>query len=196
MSYAQPLPAVTGHWWALAVRGGVAILFGLAALVRPGIALEALILLFGAYVLVDGVFSIVGVFGGARGGMPRWLLFLEGVVGIVVGLITFVFPVITAFVLYFLIIIWALVTGVAEIVTAIRLRQEITGEWALILSGILSIIFAVVLLFSGAIGVFTLVWVIGIYAIIFGVLLLITAFQVRGQQHSNGGGGSRPSRVN
>ncbi|MBA2343859.1 MAG: HdeD family acid-resistance protein [Rubrobacter sp.] len=188
------MPAVTGHWWALALRGGVAILFGLAALLRPGIALETLILLFGAYALVDGVFSIVGVFGGARGGMPRWLLFLEGVVGVLVGLITFVFPILTVFLLYFLIIIWALVTGIAEIATAIRLRQEITGEWALILGGLISILFAVVLLFSGAIGVFTLVWVIGIYAIIFGVLLLITAFQVRG--HQSGGGGGQSSRVN
>lgn len=179
----------------MAVRGGVAILFGLAALLRPGIALEALILLFGAYALVDGVFAIVGVFGGARGGMPRWLLLLEGIVDIVAGLIALFFPVLTAFALYFLIIVWALVTGVAEIATAIRLRREISGEWALILSGIISILFAVVLLFSGAIGVFTLVWVIGIYAIVFGVLLLITAFQVRGHQHSQGGGGQGSSRV-
>lgn len=196
MQSQSQLPAATGHWWALAVRGGIAILFGLAALLRPGIALEALILLFGAYVLVDGVFSVVGVFGGARGDMPRWLQLLEGVVGILVGLITFVFPVITAFLLYFLIIIWAIVTGLAEIATAIRLRQEITGEWALILSGAISILFAIVLLFSGAIGVFTLVWVIGIYAIIFGVLLLITAFQVRSHHGDGGGGSRRPSRVN
>jgi len=191
MSYTQPLPAATGHWWALALRGGVAILFGLAALLRPGIALEALILLFGAYALVDGVFSVVGVFGGTRGGIPRWLQLLEGVAGILVGLIAFVFPVITAFALYFMIIVWAIVTGIAEVAVAIRLRQEISGEWAMILGGMVSILFAIVLLFSGAIGVFTLVWVIGIYAIIFGVLLLITAFQVRGHQDDSGGGRSR-----
>ena len=182
------LPAATGHWWALALRGVLAILFGLAALLRPGIALEALILLFGAYALVDGVFSIVGVFGGARGGMPRWLLLLEGIAGIV----AFVLPVLTAFALYFLIIAWALVTGVAEISTAIRLRREIEGEWAMILSGALSILFAVVLLVSGAIGIFTLVWVIGVYAVVFGVLLLIAAFRVRGEADRGGG---RPSRA-
>jgi uncharacterized membrane protein HdeD (DUF308 family) len=186
------LPAVTGHWWALALRGVVAILFGLAALLRPGIALEALILLFGAYVLVDGAFSIVGVFGGARGGMPRWLLLLEGIAGIVAGVIAFVFPVLTAFTLYLLIIAWAIVTGVAEISTAIRLRQEIEGEWALALSGVISILFAVALLFSGALGIVTLVWVIGIYAVVFGVLLLITAFRVRGSEDQSG---DRPSRV-
>jgi uncharacterized membrane protein HdeD (DUF308 family) len=186
------LPAATGHWWALALRGVLAILFGLAALLRPGIALEALILLFGAYALVDGVFSIVGVFGGARGGMPRWLLLLEGIAGIVAGIVAFVLPVLTAFALYFLIIAWALVTGVAEISTAIRLRWEIEGEWALIFSGALSILFAVVLLVSGAIGIFTLVWVIGVYAVVFGVLLLIAAFRVRGEADRGGG---RPSRA-
>ncbi len=186
------LPAATGHWWALALRGVLAILFGLAALLRPGIALEALILLFGAYALVDGVFSIVGVFGGARGGMPRWLLLLEGIAGIVAGIVAFVLPVLTAFALYFLIIAWALVTGVAEISTAIRLRREIEGEWAMILSGALSILFAVVLLVSGAIGIFTLVWVIGVYAVVFGVLLLIAAFRVRGEADRGGG---RPSRA-
>jgi uncharacterized membrane protein HdeD (DUF308 family) len=186
------LPAATGHWWALALRGVLAILFGLAALLRPGIALEALILLFGAYALVDGVFSIVGVFGGARGGMPRWLLLLEGIAGIVAGIVAFFLPVLTAFALYFLIIAWALVTGVAEISTAIRLRREIEGEWAMILSGALSILFAVVLLASGAIGIFTLVWVIGFYAVVFGVLLLIAAFRVRGEADRGGG---RPSRA-
>jgi uncharacterized membrane protein HdeD (DUF308 family) len=186
------LPAATGHWWALALRGVLAILFGLAALLRPGIALEALILLFGAYALVDGVFSIVGVFGGARGGMPRWLLLLEGIAGIVAGIVAFVLPVLTAFALYFLIMAWALVTGVAEISTAIRLRREIEGEWAMILSGALSILFAVVLLVSGAIGIFTLVWVIGVYAAVFGVLLLIAAFRVRGEADRGGG---RPSRA-
>ena len=186
------LPAATGHWWALALRGVLAILFGLAALLRPGIALEALILLFGAYALVDGVFSIVGVFGGARGGMPRWLLLLEGIAGIVAGIVAFFLPVLTAFALYFLIIAWALVTGVAEISTAIRLRREIEGEWAMILSGALSILFAVVLLASGAIGIFTLVWVIGVYAVVFGVLLLIAAFRVRGEADRGGG---RPSRA-
>ena len=186
------LPAATGHWWALALRGVVAILFGLAALLRPGIALEALILLFGAYALVDGVFSIVGVFGGARGGMPRWLLLLEGIAGIVAGVIAFVLPVLTAFTLYFLIIVWAIVTGVAEISTAIRLRREIEGEWAMILSGAISILFAVVLLVSGVIGIFTLVWVIGIYAVAFGILLLITAFRVRGRDDRSG---DRPRRV-
>src|ERR687898_3580379 len=103
MTQPQALPSETGHWWALAIRGGIAILFGLAALLRPDIAVEALILLFGAYALVDGVFSIVGVFGGTRGGTPLWLLFIEGVVSILAGLIAFALLGLTAFLLLYLI---------------------------------------------------------------------------------------------
>jgi uncharacterized membrane protein HdeD (DUF308 family) len=188
----QALPAETGHWWALALRGVIAILFGLAALLRPGIALEALILLFGAYALVDGVFAIVGVFRGTRGGTPRWLLFLEGVVSILAGLIALIFPGLTAFALLYLVAAWAVVTGLAQIATAIRLRQEITGEWALILGGILSVIFGLILAVLPAVGILSLIWLVGAYAIAFGVLLLITAFQVRGGDDQ---ASERPRRV-
>jgi uncharacterized membrane protein HdeD (DUF308 family) len=187
------LPAESGHWWALALRGAIAILFGLAALLRPGIALEALILLFGAYALVDGVFSIVGVFGGTRSGTPRWILLVEGVAGILAGVIAFVFPILTAVVFLYLIAAWAIVTGIAEIATAIRLRQEIRGEWALIVGGVLSVLFGVLLGVVGPFaGILSLIWLIGAYAIAFGVLLLVTAFRVRGQDDQ---GGQRPRRV-
>ena len=184
------LPVETGHWWALALRGVIAILFGLAALLRPGIALEALILLFGAYVLVDGVFSIVGVFGGTRAGTPRWLLLLEGVVSILAGLIAFIFPGLTALALLYLIAAWAIITGGVQIGTAIRLRREIQGEWALILGGIASVLFGLILAVLPAVGILSLVWLIGAYAVAFGVLLLITAFRVRGRQNTG-----RSSRV-
>jgi uncharacterized membrane protein HdeD (DUF308 family) len=186
------LPAETGHWWALALRGVIAILFGLAALLRPDIALEALILLFGAYFLVDGVFAIVGVFRGTRSGTPRWLLLLEGVVGILAGIIAFVNPGLTAFALLYLVAAWAVFTGLAEIATAIRLRQEIRGEWALILGGILSVLFGVLLAVLPGVGILSLIWLIGAYAVVFGVLLLISAFQVRGRDNR---GDERPRRV-
>ena len=186
------LPAETGHWWALGLRGVLAILFGLAALLRPGLALEALILLFGAYALVDGAFSIVGVFGGTRGGTPRWLLLLEGIVSIAAGLIAFIFPGLTAIALLYLIAAWAVITGVMEVATAIRLRQEITGEWALIVGGILSVLFGVILAVLPAVGILSLIWLVGAYALAFGVLLLITAFQVRGRDDQ---GETRPPRV-
>ena len=194
MAQPQALPSETGHWWALALRGVIAILFGLAALLRPDIALEALILLFGAYALVDGVFAIVGVFGGTRGGTPRWLLVIEGIAGILAGLVAFVLPGLTAVLLLYLIAVWAVVTGIFEIASAIRLRQEITGEWALIAGGALSIIFGVILAVIGPVaGLLSLVWLIGVYALAFGILMLITAFQVRGRDASSGP--DRPSRV-
>jgi uncharacterized membrane protein HdeD (DUF308 family) len=162
-------------------------------LLRPGIALEGLILLFGAYALMDGAFSIVGVFGGTRGGTPRWLLLVEGVAGILAGLIAFVFPILTAVFFLYLIAAWAIVTGIAEIATAIRLRKEIQGEWALIVGGTLSVLFGVLLGVVGPFaGILSLIWLIGAYAIAFGVLLLITAFRVRGQDNQ---GGQTPRRV-
>jgi uncharacterized membrane protein HdeD (DUF308 family) len=194
MAQPQALPSETGHWWALAIRGAIAILFGLAALLRPDIALQALILLFGAYALVDGVFAVVGVFGGTRGGTPRWLLLIEGIAGILAGLIAFVLPGLTAVVLLYLIAVWAIVTGIFEIASAIRLRQEITGEWALIVGGALSILFGVILAVIGPVaGLLSLIWLIGVYAVAFGILMLITAFQVRGRDA--GSGSDRPSRV-
>ncbi len=187
------LPAESGHWWALALRGAIAILFGLAALLRPGIALEALILLFGAYALVDGVFSIVGVFGGTRSGTPRWLLLIEGVASILAGLIAFFLPGLTAILLLYLIAAWAIVTEISEIVMAIRLRKEIAGEWALIVGGAFSVLFGVILAVVGpVVGLISLLWLIGFYAVAFGILMLITAFSVRG---GDSGGADRPSRV-
>jgi uncharacterized membrane protein HdeD (DUF308 family) len=194
MTPPQALPSETGHWWALAIRGAIAIIFGLAALLRPDIALDALILLFGAYALVDGVFAIVGVFGGTRGGTPRWLLLIEGIAGILAGLIAFVLPGLTAVVFLYLIAAWAVITGISEIATAIRLRQEIRGEWALIIGGALSVLFGVILAVIGPVaGLLSLIWLIGIYAVAFGILMLITAFQVRGRDASSGT--DRPSRV-
>ena len=135
----------------------------------------------------------MGVFGGTRSRTPGWLLLVEGVAGILAGLIAFVFPILTAVVFLYLIVAWAIVTGIAEIATAIRLRQEIQGEWALIVGGILSILFGVLLGVLGPFaGILSLIWLIGAYSIAFGVLLLVTAFRVRGQYNQEG---QRPRRV-
>ena len=167
-------------------------MFGVAVFLRPDIALEALILLFGAYALVDGVFAIVGVFRGTRSGTPRWLLLVEGVAGILAGIIALIFPGLTAVALLYLVAAWAVVTGLAQIATAIRLRQEIRGEWALILGGILSVLFGLLLAVLPGVGILSLIWLIGAYAVAFGVLLLITAFQVRGRDNQRD---ERPRRV-
>ena len=180
------LSALTANWWALLLRGLLAVLFGLIALFMPGITLTVLVLVFGAYALVDGVFALVA---GIRGtGGSRWVLIIEGVLGVLAGLVTVGWPGITALVLLYVIAIWAIFTGVAEIVAAIALRREIEGEWALILSGAISVIFGIILAVLPGVGLLSLVWLVGIYAILFGIALIVLAFRVRGMQ---GTGSSR-----
>jgi uncharacterized membrane protein HdeD (DUF308 family) len=172
------LEKIASNWWLYAVRGVVAILFGILAIIWPKETILALVLLFGAYALLDGVFS---VFAGIASYQyfSRWWAVLEGVAGILIGVLTFFWPNITALVLLYFIAAWALMTGIFEIVVAIQLRREITGEWALILSGLLSMVLGVLLfVFPGA-GAVSLVWLIGIYAILFGITLIILAFRLR-----------------
>ena len=126
------------NWWAIALRGVAAIIFGVLAYAMPGITLTALVLLFGAYAFIDGIFAIAASFGSREPSQPRWALTLLGVIGIIAGIITYVTPGITAFALLNLIAAWAIVTGCLEIVSAIRLRKEIEGEWLMGLGGALS----------------------------------------------------------
>ena len=177
------LEEIFRNWWMFAVRGVVAVIFGLLALIWPGQTLQALVLVFGAYALVDGIFAVIAGIS-ARGHFDRWwAMLLEGLVGVVIGLLTFFWPNITALVLLYFIAAWALITGIFEIVAAIQLRRLITGEWMLILGGLLSIIFGILLfVFPGA-GTVSLVWMIGIYAIVFGISEIIFAFRLRGLKH-------------
>ena len=173
------LTQLTRNWWVVALRGVIAILYGLMALVWPGLTLELLVLFFGAYALVDGVFAIVAAFSNRAGHNSWWVLLLEGLVGIGAGIITILRPGLTTLVLLYIISLWAIVTGVLEIVAAIALRKEIHGEWMLALSGIGSLVFGVLLLFFPAAGALTLAWLIGVYAIFFGVMFLSLSLQLR-----------------
>ncbi len=164
--------AVAARWWTLVVRGIAAILFGVLALVWPGISLLALILLWGAYAVADGVFSIVLSARAGAGGRRWGWLFFQGLVGMAAGVVTFLWPGMTAIVLLTLIAVWALVTGIAEIVGAIELRKVIEGEWLLALSGVLSIVFGVGMLIFPSAGALAVVTIIAIYAIFFGSLLI------------------------
>jgi len=180
MSYTQPqpiLPMIAGNWWALLLRGIAAVLFGLAALLWPGLTLYVLIIFFGAYALVDGVLAIVAGIRGTEG--RRWLLLSEGILGVLAGLIAFFYPGITALVLLYVIAFWAILTGVLEVVMAISLRREIENEWLMGLGGALSVLFGVVLAVLPGVGLLSLVWLIGIYAIVFGVALVVLSFRVR-----------------
>jgi len=168
---------IAGNWWALLLRGIAAVLFGLAALLWPGLTLYVLIIFFGAYALVDGVLAIVAGIRGTEG--RRWLLLSEGILGVLAGLIAFFYPGITALVLLYVIAFWAILTGVLEVVMAISLRREIENEWLMGLGGALSVLFGVVLAVLPGVGLLSLVWLIGIYAIVFGVALVVLSFRVR-----------------
>jgi uncharacterized membrane protein HdeD (DUF308 family) len=176
------LEMLSRYWWAFVVRGIVAILFGILAYVWPGITLATLIILFGAFAFVDGIFLIIKTIGKWGERDDRWLLLLEGLLGIGIGVITFVAPGITAVALIFFIAAWSLATGVLEIAAAIRLRKEIQGEGWMVLSGIASIVFAVLVMFFPGAGALGLVWLIAAYAIIFGVMLVILGIKLRGHR--------------
>jgi uncharacterized membrane protein HdeD (DUF308 family) len=170
---------VAERWWVLLVRGIAAVAFGVITLLAPGISLYALLLLYGAYALVDGVFNLVMAGRGAARGR-RWGAFLfEGLVSVAAGIVAFAWPGITTLALVFLVAAWALVTGVAEIAAAIRLRKQIRHEWLLGTAGVLSIAFGIAIaMFPGA-GALALVLWIGAYALVFGGLLIALAFRLR-----------------
>jgi uncharacterized membrane protein HdeD (DUF308 family) len=165
------------NWWALELRGALTVAFGLLALFLPGITLGALVLVFGLYALAEGAVLLVMSFS-KRSEEHWWITLLQGLAGIGAGIVTFVWPGITAVALLAIIAGWALITGVLEIVGAIRLRKEIQGEWLLVLSGVLSLVFAFVLLSNPAAGALAIVWVIGLYAVAFGILQMILGFRL------------------
>ena len=167
------------NWWALVLRGLFGVLFGIMAFVWPGVTLAVVALLYGAYALVDGVFAITAAVVGSRSDIPWWALAVEGLLGITVGVITFCWPGITELALILMIAAWSVVTGVFEIVAAIRLRKEVRGEWLLALSGMLSILFGGILVVFPVAGAVAISWLIGAYAITFGVLFMFLGFRLR-----------------
>ena len=170
---------LASNWWALAFRGVIAILFSIFAFLWPGITLGVLVLLFGVYAFIDGILAIISAVRAVRG-HKRWGAFLlEGIVGILAALCAWLVPGVTLAFLVFLIAAWAIVTGILEIVAAIRLRRHIPGEWLLILTGVISIIFGVLLYIAPIAGAIVIVWWIAAYAMIFGILLLILALRLR-----------------
>ncbi len=173
------LETLARNWWAVVLRGVCAILFGLAAFVWPGITLAVLILLYGAYALADGVLAVIwSLVARRRGGFP-WGVFLAGLAAIVAGVIAFLAPGLTALALLYLIAAWAIVRGVFEIIAAVHLRKEIENEWLLGLAGFASIVLGVLLLAWPGVGVLAVLWWIGAFAIVFGVLSIALGLRLR-----------------
>jgi len=167
------------NWWLLALRGLVAVLFGVLAFMWPGATLITLVWLFGAFALVNGILSLVLAAKTPKGYPKVGSLIFGGLLGILAGLLAFVMPGITALGLLILIAAWAIVTGIMELVAAVRLRKIINNEWLLVLAGIASVVFGVLLLFQPAVGALALIWLIGAWALLFGILLMILAFRMR-----------------
>jgi uncharacterized membrane protein HdeD (DUF308 family) len=177
------------NWWVLVVRGLVAILFGILAFIVPGLTLAVLVALVGAYLLVDGVAMLVALVRGdpvAR--RSAWSVGIIGVLGIAAGIIAFIWPEITALSLLYVTSAWAIVMGVFQLVAAIRLRREIEGELWLGLGGLISIAFGILLVVNPGAGLLSLTWLVGVWAILFGIANLVLGWRLRElHQHTTGG---------
>jgi uncharacterized membrane protein HdeD (DUF308 family) len=178
------LHALTKSWWLVLLRGIAAIVFGVLAFVWPGLTLLTLVLLYGAYALVDGAFALIAAFTGGAKPVPTWWLIVVGLAGIAAGLATFLWPGITALVLLVFIGAWAIVHGIFEIIGAIKLRKEIDNEWWLILAGAMSVIFGIIVLVAPGAGALGLVWAIGAYSVVFGILLVGLSLRLKRHRHA------------
>jgi uncharacterized membrane protein HdeD (DUF308 family) len=173
------LHALAENWWLLLLRGIAAIIFGILAFVWPGLTLLTLIFLWGAYAIADGVFALWAAMSGRASMGPRWWLAIVGVAGIIAGLLAFAWPGITGGVLLLFIAVWAIIIGVLEIWGAIQLRKEIEGEWLLVLSGALSILFGAILIARPGVGALAVAWLIGWFAILIGCDFIALAFRLK-----------------
>ena len=174
------MPAVlVANWWALVIRGIAAIIFGILTFAWPGATIAVLVIFFGVYALIDGIFAIISAVRAAEH-HRRWAVFaIEGVVGILIGLFALFAPIAATALFVYVLGAWALITGILEIGAAMRLRRHIPGEWALVLTGALSIVFGILVFFAPYAGAVALVWIIAVYAILFGILWLILGFRLR-----------------
>ncbi|MBI3943919.1 MAG: HdeD family acid-resistance protein [Chloroflexi bacterium] len=173
------LAQMARNWWSVAIRGVLAVIFGLLVLFFPIAAIATLVLLFGAYALIDGLLAIYMAITRRSENERWWVMLLEGLAGVIAGILTFIWPAITGLVLLYLIAAWALITGIIEIIAAIQLRKEIENELWLALGGVASVIFGIVAFISPGAGALAVTWLIGVYAIIFGIALILLGFRLR-----------------
>ncbi len=179
MNAFRMLDQLSRNWGWIALRGVAAVIFGVLAFAWPGVTLVVLALFFGAYALIDGIFALVAAYRGREGGRPVWPLALIGVLGVAAGIVTFLWPEMTALALLMFIAVWALLIGIAQIVAAVRLRKEIDNEWMLGASGALSVLFGALMIASPGAGAVAVAWIIGAYSMAFGVLLIVLSVRLK-----------------
>jgi len=167
------------YWWMTLLRGLFWILFGIVLFSRPGISLLSLTLALGVILFIDGVIEVTNAVSGRKENDDWWVLLLVGLAGIVIGVLTFYNPQVTALAVVYYVAIWAIATGLLEIVAAVRLRRQIEGEMWLALAGIASVLFGVLIVARPGVGALTILWLIGVYALAFGAVLVLLAFKVR-----------------
>lgn len=172
------------NWWIVAARGVLAVAFGLYALFVPGLALAAIIMAFGVMVLLAGILAIVAGTRRQDEHQPSWPLIVEGIVCVAFGLLALIKPGATAVAWLFLVSGFAVVSGILHVVAGVKLRKEFDGEWALILNGILTAVFGVLMVLLPWAGLLSLVWLIGAYSLFFGILLLVLAVRLRSRWHA------------
>jgi uncharacterized membrane protein HdeD (DUF308 family) len=182
--------SLTQNWWLIVLRGVAAVLFGISAFVWPGMTWLVLVALFGAYALVDGVIAVVSGLRHTKDSSRWWVFLLEGLLGIGVGVIALIWPGVAALTILAMIAAWAIITGVLEVVAAIRLRRELTNEWLLALGGVLSVALGVLLIVQPLAGSLAVIWMIGAYSLMFGVVLISLGIRLRNWNTSD-----RPSRM-
>jgi uncharacterized membrane protein HdeD (DUF308 family) len=180
------IPEFSKNWKWMIVRGIVSIIFGIIVVIYPIGAATVLALFFGAYAFADGIFALASIITSSAARKHFWLLLFEGIVGIAVGILTFFLPEITLLGLIILISVWAVVTGISEIIMAIKLRKIIEGEFLIIISGILSIVFGILVFIRPLEGIVVTVYLIGIYAIMFGFLFVFFGISMRKHHLSSG----------
>ncbi len=169
------------YWWIFLLRGIFSVIFGVLAFVMPAITLATLVIIWGAYAFTDGIIALWSAASGSTHSDDRWLVGLQGVIGLAAGVITLVMPGATALGLLIAIAAWSLVVGALQIVAAIKLRKEIEGEFWLGLSGLISILFAFFIMARPGEGALAVIWLIGAYALVFGVFLIAFAFRIKGK---------------
>jgi len=167
------------YWWMTLLRGLFWILFGIVIFARPGISLLSLTLALGAVMFIDGLINAANALSARKEHDDWWVVLLVGLAGVGIGILTFYNPRATALAVVLYVAIWAIATGLLEIVAAVRLRRQIAGEFWLALAGIASVVFGVLLAARPGVGALTILWLIGAYALAFGVILLLLAFKVR-----------------